>query len=111
MEDPMDIPQERRLVTEIPGPRSRALLERRIEAIPRGVFYTTPIFVEAASGAIIRDVDGNSLIDLGAGLAVLNTGNAAPAVVEAVRDQSSTGSRTGPRSTDAMVHSTGPTTR
>jgi len=83
----MDIPQERRLVTEIPGPRSRALLERRIEAIPRGVFYTTPIFVEAASGAIIRDVDGNSLIDLGAGLAVLNTGNAAPAVVEAVREQ------------------------
>src|SRR5262245_58974993 len=83
----MDIPQERRLVTEIPGPRSRALLERRLAAVPRGVFYTTPLFVEAASGAIIRDVDGNSLIDLGAGLAVLNTGNAAPAVVEAIRDQ------------------------
>jgi 4-aminobutyrate aminotransferase / (S)-3-amino-2-methylpropionate transaminase / 5-aminovalerate transaminase len=83
----MDIPQERRLVTEIPGPKSRALLERRQAAVPRGVFYTTPLFVEAASGAIIRDVDGNSLIDLGAGLAVLNTGNAAPAVVEAIRTQ------------------------
>jgi 4-aminobutyrate aminotransferase / (S)-3-amino-2-methylpropionate transaminase / 5-aminovalerate transaminase len=83
----MDIPQERRLLTEIPGPRSRALLDRRLEAVPRGVFYTTPIFVEAASGAIIRDVDGNSLIDLGAGLAVLNSGNADPAVVEAVREQ------------------------
>ncbi len=83
----MDIPQERRLLTEIPGPKSRQLLERRVEAIPRGVFYTTPIFVEAASGAIIRDVDGNSLIDLGAGLAVLNTGNADPAVVEAVHEQ------------------------
>jgi 4-aminobutyrate aminotransferase / (S)-3-amino-2-methylpropionate transaminase / 5-aminovalerate transaminase len=83
----MDIPQERRLVTQIPGPRSRALLERRIAAVPRGVFYTSPIFVEAASGAIIRDVDGNSLIDLGAGLAVLNTGNSAPTVVQAVRDQ------------------------
>jgi 4-aminobutyrate aminotransferase/(S)-3-amino-2-methylpropionate transaminase len=58
-----------------------------MEAVPRGVFYTTPIFVEAASGAIIRDVDGNSLIDLGAGLAVLNTGNADPAVVEAIREQ------------------------
>src|SRR5262245_53034521 len=46
----MDIPQERRLVTEIPGPRSRALLERRLAAVPRGVFYTTPLFVEAASG-------------------------------------------------------------
>jgi 4-aminobutyrate aminotransferase/(S)-3-amino-2-methylpropionate transaminase len=83
----MDIPQERRLVTEIPGPKSRALLERRQAAVPRGVFFTTPLFVEAASGAIIRDVDGNSLIDLGAGLAVLNTGNAAPAVVEAIREQ------------------------
>jgi 4-aminobutyrate aminotransferase/(S)-3-amino-2-methylpropionate transaminase len=83
----MDIPQERRLLTDIPGPKSRAMLERRIEAVPRGVFYTTPIFVEAAAGAIIRDVDGNSLIDLGAGLAVLNTGNADPAVVGAVREQ------------------------
>jgi 4-aminobutyrate aminotransferase/(S)-3-amino-2-methylpropionate transaminase len=83
----MDIPQERRLLTEIPGPKSRALLERRIAALPRGVFYTTPVFVKAASGAIIRDVDGNSLIDLGAGLAVLNTGNAAPSVVDAVRAQ------------------------
>jgi len=83
----MDIPQEHRLLTEIPGPKSRALLNRRTEAVPRGVFYTTPIFVEAASGAIIRDVDGNSLIDFGAGLAVLNTGNADPTVVEAVCEQ------------------------
>lgn len=83
----MDIPQERRVVTEIPGPRSRALLERRLAAVPRGVFYTTPVFVESASGAIIRDVDGNSLIDLGAGLAVLNTGNAAPSVLAAVHEQ------------------------
>ena len=83
----MDIAQERRLVTEIPGPKSRRLLERRQAALPRGVFYTHPIFVAAAAGAIVRDVDGNSLIDLGAGLAVLNTGNAAPAVVEAIREQ------------------------
>jgi 4-aminobutyrate aminotransferase / (S)-3-amino-2-methylpropionate transaminase / 5-aminovalerate transaminase len=83
----MDIPQERRLVTEIPGPRSRALLERRLASVPRGVFYTTPVFVDAAQGAVVRDVDGNSLIDLGAGLAVLNTGNSAPAVVEAVGEQ------------------------
>jgi 4-aminobutyrate aminotransferase/(S)-3-amino-2-methylpropionate transaminase len=83
----MDIPQERRVLTEIPGPKSRAMLDRRMDAVPRAVFYTTPIFVEAASGAIIRDVDGNSLIDLGAGLAVLNTGNTDPGVVEAVREQ------------------------
>jgi 4-aminobutyrate aminotransferase/(S)-3-amino-2-methylpropionate transaminase len=83
----MEIEQERRLITEIPGPKSRGLLERRLAAVPRGVFYTTPIFVDSASGAIVRDVDGNQLIDLGAGLAVLNTGNSAPDVVGAVRDQ------------------------
>ena len=83
----MEIEQERRVVTEIPGPRSKELLERRLQAVPRGVFGTVPIFVDAAYGAIVRDVDGNSLIDLGAGLAVLNTGNSAPAVVEAAREQ------------------------
>jgi 4-aminobutyrate aminotransferase/(S)-3-amino-2-methylpropionate transaminase len=83
----MDIAQERRLVTEVPGPRSRELLERRAQAVPRGVFYTAPIFVEAASNAILRDVDGNQLIDLGAGLAVLNAGSSPAAVVDAVRKQ------------------------
>jgi 4-aminobutyrate aminotransferase/(S)-3-amino-2-methylpropionate transaminase len=83
----VEIPQERRLATEIPGPRSRELFERRSAAIPRAVFNTVPIFVEGASGAIVRDVDGNHLIDFGAGLAVLNVGNAAPAVVQAIRDQ------------------------
>ena len=83
----MEIPQERRLVTEIPGPNSRALLERRAAAVPKGVFLTTPIFARAASGAVIEDVDGNRLIDLGAGLAVLNTGNASPDVQAAVREQ------------------------
>jgi 4-aminobutyrate aminotransferase / (S)-3-amino-2-methylpropionate transaminase / 5-aminovalerate transaminase len=81
------VPQERRVVTEIPGPKSRALIERRAEAVPRAVFLTAPIFIESASGAILRDVDGNQLIDLGAGLAVLNVGNTAPAVVEAIRQQ------------------------
>jgi 4-aminobutyrate aminotransferase/(S)-3-amino-2-methylpropionate transaminase len=83
----MEIPQERRLVTEIPGPRSRELLERRAEAVPRGVYAGAPIFIDAAFNAILRDVDGNQLIDLGAGLAVLNTGNSAPSVIQAVRDQ------------------------
>jgi 4-aminobutyrate aminotransferase/(S)-3-amino-2-methylpropionate transaminase len=83
----MDITQERRLVTQIPGPKSQALLERRTAAVPRGLGSSTSVFAEAASGSIIRDVDGNQLIDLGAGIAVLNAGNAAPAVVEAVRAQ------------------------
>jgi 4-aminobutyrate aminotransferase/(S)-3-amino-2-methylpropionate transaminase len=83
----LEIPQERRVVTEIPGPKSRALLERRAGAVPRAVFHTVPVFVDSAFGAIVRDVDGNSLIDLGAGLAVLNAGNAVPEVVQAATEQ------------------------
>jgi len=83
----VELAQERRIVTEIPGPKSRELFERRKNAVPKAVAHMTPVFTQAASGAIVQDVDGNSLIDLGAGLAVLNVGNSAPAVVEAVRAQ------------------------
>jgi 4-aminobutyrate aminotransferase/(S)-3-amino-2-methylpropionate transaminase len=83
----VELAQERRIVTEIPGPKSRDLFERRKHAVPKAVASMTPVFTQAASGAIVQDVDGNSLIDLGAGLAVLNVGNSAPAVVDAVRAQ------------------------
>src|SRR5919108_3811517 len=83
----MDIPQQRTIVTEIPGPRSSELLARREAAVPAAVFNTVPVFARPPSGAIVEDVDGNRLIDLGAGLAVLNTGNAPQEVVQALQDQ------------------------
>ena len=79
--------QHRLLVTEIPGPRSRALLERRQAVVARGVGTVLPVFVERAGGGVLVDVDGNSLIDLGSGIAVVGVGNAAPHVVEGVREQ------------------------
>ncbi|MCU1667608.1 MAG: gabT [Blastococcus sp.] len=81
------LPQERRLVTEIPGPRSRQLTARRGSAVARGVSSTLPVYVDRAGGGVVVDVDGNSLIDFGSGIAVVSVGNAAPAVVEAVSDQ------------------------
>ena len=81
------LPQERRLVTEVPGPRSRALLERRSATVARAIGTTLPVFVQAAGGAVVVDVDGNSFIDLGAGIAVVNVGNAAERVVAAVHEQ------------------------
>jgi 4-aminobutyrate aminotransferase/(S)-3-amino-2-methylpropionate transaminase len=81
------VPQERRLVTEIPGPRSRELLARRAATVAAGVGTTLPVFIERAGGGVLCDVDGNSLIDLGAGIAVVSVGNAAPEVVAAVQDQ------------------------
>jgi 4-aminobutyrate aminotransferase / (S)-3-amino-2-methylpropionate transaminase / 5-aminovalerate transaminase len=75
------------LVTEIPGPKSRALLARREQAVPRGVPAVTPIAVVHAEGAVITDADGNRLIDFGGGIGVVNTGHRHPSVVQAVRDQ------------------------
>jgi 4-aminobutyrate aminotransferase/(S)-3-amino-2-methylpropionate transaminase len=75
------------LVTEIPGPKSRALLARRAQAVPRGVPAVTPIAVVYAEGAVITDADGNRLIDFGGGIGVVNTGHRHHAVVEAVRQQ------------------------
>jgi 4-aminobutyrate aminotransferase / (S)-3-amino-2-methylpropionate transaminase / 5-aminovalerate transaminase len=79
--------QERRLVTEVPGPRSRELTARRTGAVSSAVGSTLPVFVERAGGGVVVDVDGNSLIDLGSGIAVVNVGNAAPEVVAAVQQQ------------------------
>ncbi|HEX6920348.1 MAG TPA: 4-aminobutyrate--2-oxoglutarate transaminase [Actinomycetes bacterium] len=81
------LPQERRLVTPVPGPRSQELFARRGAAVARGVGTTLPVFIERAGGGVLVDVDGNSLIDFGAGIAVVNVGNAADAVVERVREQ------------------------
>ena len=83
----LDVPQVRSVVTPIPGPRSLALARRRDEAVPVGISATLPVFVERAAGGVVIDVDGNSLIDLGSGIAVTNVGNAAPAVVARVVEQ------------------------
>ena len=81
------LPQERRLVTEIPGPRSRALQARKVAAVAQGVGTTLPVYTVAAGGGVVVDVDGNSLIDFGSGIAVTTVGNSAPRVTEAVAAQ------------------------
>ncbi|SFI18316.1 MULTISPECIES: 4-aminobutyrate--2-oxoglutarate transaminase [Microbacterium] len=79
--------QERRIQTAIPGPRSQELLDRKAAAVAAGVGHTVPIEAVAAGGGVVVDADGNSLIDLGAGIAVTTVGNAHPAVVAAVQEQ------------------------
>ncbi len=81
------LPQERRLVTEVPGPRSRDLAERRAAALPAGLASAAGIYVAAAGGGVVVDVDGNSFIDMGSGIAVTTVGNAAPRVVERAAEQ------------------------
>jgi 4-aminobutyrate aminotransferase/(S)-3-amino-2-methylpropionate transaminase len=82
-----NLPQVRRLVTEIPGPRSRELAARRAAAVPAGVNAMMPSFIAAAGGGVLVDVDGNSLIDMGSGIAVTSVGNSAPEVVARATEQ------------------------
>ncbi|PXY32527.1 4-aminobutyrate--2-oxoglutarate transaminase [Prauserella muralis] len=77
----------RRLRTEIPGPASRALQQRRAGAVAAGVSSVLPVYVTSADGGLLTDADGNTLIDLGSGIAVTNVGHAVPAVVDRVRRQ------------------------
>ena len=84
------VTQQRRLVTPIPGPRSRELMTRKVAAVAAGVGTTMPVFATRAAGGIVVDVDGNHLVDLGSGIAVTTVGNSAPRVVEAVQEQVAT---------------------
>ncbi|GAB3751473.1 4-aminobutyrate--2-oxoglutarate transaminase [Microlunatus parietis] len=81
------LPQRRELRTDLPGPKSRALLDRKVAAVAPGVGLSLPVFVAAAGGGVLVDVDDNVLIDLGSGIAVTTIGNSAPAVVAAVTEQ------------------------
>jgi 4-aminobutyrate aminotransferase/(S)-3-amino-2-methylpropionate transaminase len=85
--DPSTITQQRRLVTEVPGPRSKALADRKTAAVARGVGTGLPAYIVAASGAVLLDADGNQLIDFGSGIAVTTVGHASPAVVAGVQQQ------------------------
>ena len=79
--------QKRNLVTAIPGPKSQALIERRKDAVSASLGMAMPVFIQRAEGAIIQDVDGNSIIDLAAGIAVVNVGHGNSKVIENVKTQ------------------------
>ncbi|CPR67035.1 4-aminobutyrate--2-oxoglutarate transaminase [Mycobacteroides abscessus subsp. abscessus] len=81
------VAQVRRMATEVPGPRSRELAERRAAALPAGLVSGAGVYAAAAGGGVLVDVDGNSFLDLGSGIAVTTVGNSAPAVVARVAAQ------------------------
>ncbi len=79
--------QERRLVTPIPGPKSVEVLKRRTAATSAGLGMAIPVVIERAHDAILQDIDGNCIIDLGSGIGVTNVGNTNDRVVARVIDQ------------------------
>ncbi|MGD8195976.1 4-aminobutyrate--2-oxoglutarate transaminase [Herbiconiux sp. P18] len=81
------VPQERKIVTAIPGPKSDELHRRRLEVVPPGVSSALPVYIAKANGAILVDVDGNQFIDLGAGIGVTTIGHTEASVVAAAAAQ------------------------
>ncbi|MFZ9724702.1 MAG: 4-aminobutyrate--2-oxoglutarate transaminase [Candidatus Nanopelagicaceae bacterium] len=79
--------QVRKLLTSIPGPKSQEIIKRRADAVSASLGMAIPVVVEKAGGGVIVDVDGNSIIDMGAGIAVVNVGNSADRVVKNVKEQ------------------------
>ncbi|MDK1359848.1 4-aminobutyrate--2-oxoglutarate transaminase [Arthrobacter sp. zg-Y1219] len=79
--------QKRSITGTFPGPKSAALNTRRAAVVAKGVASSVPVYVADADGGIVLDVDGNSFIDLGSGIAVTSVGASDPAVVGAVQEQ------------------------
>src|SRR6478672_3158395 len=74
--------------TEIPGPRSREILERERRAVARPLIVHEPIVAAEARGATVTDVDGNTFVDFVGGVGVANVGHNHPRVVAAIAEQS-----------------------
>ncbi len=75
------------LITEIPGPKGKAMLERRKNALPAGLAKSTEVVVEKAEGGVVWDVDGNRLLDFAGGIGMINAGHRPEKVVNAIKTQ------------------------
>jgi hypothetical protein len=82
-----EIAQERKLVTAIPGPKSQELHKKKLQEVSHGVGTLLPVYIDRAHGAILVDVDGNQLIDLGSGIGVVTIGHTNQQLVDAVIEQ------------------------
>lgn len=80
--------REPKIITELPGPKSRELLKMRKENVPPGVSNTVPLHIKRGEGALFEDVDGNIFLDFAGGIGVLNVGHSHPEVIEAIIEQS-----------------------
>ena len=83
------LPQERRIKTPLPGPKSAALGTRREAAVARALSPGLPGFIVDADGGVLVDADGNSVIDFASGIAVTTVGASNPAVARAVAEAAS----------------------
>lgn len=76
-----------KIVTPVPGPKSKELVKKREKYVAKGVGTSYPIFAAEAKGALVKDVDGNVFVDFAGGIGVQNIGHRDDGVVEAVKEQ------------------------
>jgi 4-aminobutyrate aminotransferase len=76
-----------KLITALPGPKARAIIERDDQVISPSYTRTYPLVAERGEGAIVEDPDGNRFLDFAAGIAVVSTGHCHPKVVNAIQEQ------------------------
>lgn len=76
-----------KLITEVPGPKSKQVLERHDRYVPRALAVGFQAVISEAHGALVTDVDGNTFIDLAGGVGTLNVGHSDPGVIQAATQQ------------------------
>lgn len=75
------------VTSTLPGPKAKALIDRRAQAVPSAIRCVYPVAIARGEGAMIEDVDGNRFLDWIGGVGVLNIGYTHPEIVEAVKAQ------------------------
>jgi 4-aminobutyrate aminotransferase/(S)-3-amino-2-methylpropionate transaminase len=81
------MPKVPNVITPIPGPKSKALIEDRNKFVPPGVYLVQPVSIEKSHGAILEDVDGNTLIDFTSGIGVTSLGHCQEEIVQTICEQ------------------------
>ena len=76
-----------KLVTPLPGPKSRAVVEADERLISPSYTRSYPMVAKRGRGVRVEDVDGNEFLDFAAGIAVVSTGHCHPEVVAAIQKQ------------------------
>ncbi|THF88715.1 acetyl ornithine aminotransferase family protein [Deinococcus sp. KSM4-11] len=75
------------LKTSLPGPKTAAIMERDAQHLSTSYMRPYPFVPDHGEGVWLTDVDGNTMLDFFAGIAVSTTGHAHPHVVKAVQEQ------------------------
>jgi len=81
------VPDAPQILTELPGPKARALIARDAAVASPSLTRAYPLVADHASGCVVTDVDGNRFLDFAAGIAVASTGHSHPSVVAAIQQQ------------------------